>query len=90
VRAMPKRLALRAHQGPHSSAPGCKIRAGLGWYFRGKYTSAERKVGDGPDRRHFALLPCGFEGRVSLLLLATECGAVLGALGRQGSGEGVK
>jgi hypothetical protein len=58
-----------AHRGPCSSVPRSKIRAGLGWYYRGKYMPAERKVRDGPDRWHFALLPCRFENRVSLLLL---------------------
>jgi hypothetical protein len=81
VRARPKRLAPRARRGPRSSAPGSKIRAGLGWYYRGKYTSAEREVGDGPDRWHFVLLPCRFEGRVSLLLLSYR---VWGGSGRSG------
>jgi hypothetical protein len=81
VRARPKWFAPGAHRGPRSSAPGSKIRAGLGWYYRGKYMSVEREVGDGPDRRHFALLPCRFEGRVSLLLLSYR---VWGGSGRSG------
>jgi hypothetical protein len=47
-----------ARQGPRSSAPRSIIRAGLGWYYRVKYTLAEREVRDGPDRRHSSPLPC--------------------------------
>jgi hypothetical protein len=71
-----------AHQGLRSNEPRSKIRAGLGWYYRGKYTPAEREVGDGPDRRHFVLLPCRFEGRVSLLLLSYRVWGCSGCSGK--------
>jgi hypothetical protein len=45
-----KTACSRVHQGPHSSAPRSKVRAGLGRYYAGKYTHAESEGREGPDR----------------------------------------
>jgi hypothetical protein len=53
----PNKLALVA-PGVDSGVPRSRKRGGLGWYYRGEYTLAEREVRDGLDRRHSSPFPC--------------------------------